>query len=103
MNNYSKLFPTILSDTLNNVDQSKVVPTFMKDHVKNLLKDVSNNHLGRGENPIAKIPLHITGDLNGNSILIVLGPNDNLSINLNETEGHRVECLHTLYDKENIK
>ena len=53
-------------------------------------------------NPIAKIHLHVTGDLNGNLILRVL-ENDNLSINSNETEGHRAESLFRLYDEENIK
>ena len=74
------------------VEQSTVLPEFMTTRVKKILKDVKNNKLVNGKNPIVKIPLHVTGDLNGNLILTVLD-NDNLSINSNETEGHRAERL----------
>ena len=84
------------------VEQSTVVPEFMTTRVKKLLKHVKNNKLVDGKNPIVKIPLYVSGDLNGNLILTVLD-NDNLSIDSNETEGHRAERLCRLFSEENVK
>ena len=70
--------------------------------VKELLKDMKNNKLVDSKNPIVKITLHVTVDLNGNLILSVLDNNE-LSINSNETEGHRAERLHRLDSEENVK
>ena len=48
--------------------QCKVLPDFMVNRIKNEFNKVEKQ-LPRGENPVAKVPLYVSGDTNGNLIL----------------------------------
>ena len=80
-------------------EQSGVVPPIISTRVKDLYKLVRDSNLEDGENPIAKVPLDVRGDINGNLILTVLNDSiDDDAISENENEEERVNRLRHKYN-----
>jgi hypothetical protein len=80
-------------------EQSEVVPSIISTRVKDLYKLVRDSNLEDGENPIAKVPLDVRGDINGNLILTVL--NDSVdAIPEDENEAEKVNRLRLKYSSD---
>ena len=87
-------------------EQTNVVPNFMVDRIKEEYKKVTTEEkqLADGENPVAKVPLYVSGDSNGNLILepMIVGVDEEENIE-NETDNERMERLSNRYNEKNLK
>tara|TARA_B110001452_G_scaffold79558_1_gene65063 strand:+ start:443 stop:2851 length:2409 start_codon:yes stop_codon:yes gene_type:complete len=87
-------------------EQTNVVPNFMVNRIKEEYNKVitEEKQIADGENPIAKVPLYVSGDTNGNLILepMIEGVNEEEDIE-NETDNERMERLRNRYDEKNLK
>ena len=88
------------------MEQTNVVPNFMVNRIKEEYKKVitEEKQIADGENPIAKVPLYVSGDTNGNLILepLIKGVDEGKTIE-NETDNERMERLCNRYNKKNLK
>ena len=80
-------------------EQSEVVPAIISTRVKDLYKLVRDSNLEDGENPIAKVPLDVRGDINGNLILTVLNDSADV-IPEDESEEEKVNRLRRKYSSD---
>ena len=89
------------------MEQTNVVPNFMVKRIKEEYKKVitEEKQIADGENPIAKVPLYVSGDTNGNLILepMIEGVNEEEESIENETDNERMERLRNRYDEKNLK
>lgn len=82
-------------------DQSHVVPSDISTRVKDLFNRVQSSRLEDGENPIAKVPLDVRGDINGNLILTVLNDSiDDDDIPEDEDEEQKLNRLRQKYNSD---
>jgi hypothetical protein len=82
-------------------DQSHVVPSEISTQVKNLFNRAQSSRLEDGETPIAKVPLDVRGDVNGNLILTVLNDSiDDDDIPENEDEEQKLNRLRQKYNSD---
>ena len=84
-------------------EQSKVIPSAMRQRIKAAFASVPWNRLKDGENPVAKLPLIVTGDLNGALHITVLNEDFKEEKEGSElTEEEKTERLRRKYKDENI-
>ena len=86
-----------------NKEQSKVLPGFLVSRIKEEYRKVPNKKLADGENPIAKVPLYVAGDTNGNLILTAMIEDNEEVVVAGETEEQRLVRLQKRYDESNMK
>ena len=88
-----KVFGRALLWSVYDSKQSNVVQASMVKRIKKAYNNVVDKQLADGENPVAKVPLYINGDTNGNLILEPLIEDIGEEVDDNETVEKRLERL----------
>ena len=84
-------------------EQTKVVPIFISDRIKEAYNKVTDKRLADGENPVEKVPLYVSGDTNGNLILEPMIQGVDEDIPQNETKEQELERLRERYDGKTLE
>ena len=75
----------------------------MMERIKDVYSNIVKKQLADDENPVAKVPLYIYGDNNGNLILEPLIKDMAEEIDDNETAEQRLERLQKQYTESNLR
>lgn len=75
----------------------------MVKRIKKAYSNIVDSQVADGENPVAKVPLYINGDTNGNLILEPLIEDIGEEVDDNETAEKRLERLQKRYKESNLR